>query len=397
MFGTRWRLFRVMGIPLYLDPSWLIILALLTVTVAEILPGFVRAYYPGLDTGVSVWAYWVAGFCAALGFFACIVLHELGHAVAARSQTMPTRGITLFLFGGVAELGDEPPSAWSEFLMAVAGPAVTVALVLALGAAASLGYHQGWPPLLVVTLGYLTVINAMVLVFNLIPAFPLDGGRVLRSILWAVTGSVRRATRWAAGVGRVFSWVLIAWGVVQFFAGNWVGGIWLGLIGWFLGSAARSGYARVLMRQALQGEPVRHFMNPAPISVPAPLTLREWVEVYVYRYHRKVFPVVSDAQLVGYIETKDLAGVPRSEWEVRTVADVMHRELAPIAIRSDAEALDALKRMRQTESARLLVVDDGQLVGILSLKDLLRYLALELEEQSDRSGAAPAGHTEPAA
>jgi Zn-dependent protease len=189
MFGTRWRLFRLLGIPISLDASWLIILALLTWTLIDLF----REAVPGL----SAVTYWVLGLGAALAFFACIVLHELGHALVARKVGIPIRGITLFLFGGVAEMEDEPPSASSEFLMAVAGPAVSAVLAAifwllsGLAATAAVAFP----------LRYLAGINLTVLIFNLVPAFPLDGGRVLRSILWAVARNLRRATYWAAVSG----------------------------------------------------------------------------------------------------------------------------------------------------------------------------------------------------
>jgi Zn-dependent protease/CBS domain-containing protein len=326
-----------------------------------------------------------------VALFGCILLHELGHAVVARSQRMPIRGITLFLFGGVAEIDEEPPSAKSELLVAVAGPAVSVVLAAGLGLLAWLGYRQGWPPLAVIGLGYLAAINALVLAFNLLPAFPLDGGRVLRSILWGTTGSLRRATYWASLAGRGFAWVLIAWGVLNFFAGNWLGGIWIGLIGLFLSNAAQAGYQRVLVRQALAGEPVRRLMTPDPVTVTPSLDLRRWVDDFVYRYHRKAFPVVADGRLQGLIETGSLADIPRDEWDRCTVGEVMRRDVEAIAVSPQADALEALERMQRGGSGRLLVTEGDRLVGILSLKDLLRLLSLKIElEGGDEGRPGPA-------
>jgi CBS domain-containing protein len=216
-------------------------------------------------------------------------------------------------------------------------------------------------------------------VFNLIPAFPLDGGRVLRSILWGASGNLRRATRWAAGIGQGFAWLLIAFGIIQFFADNFIGGIWLGLIGLFLKHAAESGYQQVLIREALQGEPVRRFMNPEPVVVPPSLDLRHWVDDYVYRYHRKLFPVASNGHLEGVISTQALAQIPREEWPLHTIAEVMRHDLGPASISPDADALEALSRMQRTGMSRLLVTDGDQLVGIVSLKDLLRFLNQKIE------------------
>jgi Zn-dependent protease/CBS domain-containing protein len=386
MFGTRWRLFRLLGIAIYVDASWLIILALLTLSVAEGFPNLLQAFYPETPHAFAWYEYGLMGLITAVAFFACILLHELGHAVVGRTRGMPMRGITLFLFGGVAELGDEPPSAGTEFLMAIAGPAVSVVLAAVLGLLTWVGAVAGWPHPAVIILGYLTFINAFVLLFNLIPAFPLDGGRVLRSILWGTLGSLRRATYWAALVGRGFAWVLIAWGMLNFFAGNWLGGIWIGLIGLFLNNAAQAGYQQVIVRQALEGEPVRRFMNPDPIVVSPALDLLHWVEDFVYRYHHRAFPVVTDGRLEGLITTQALSDIPRGEWAEHTVGEVMGNDLQAVTIAADTDALEALRKMQQTGSSRLLVIAGDRLLGIVSLKDLLRFLDLKLElEGPERS------------
>jgi Zn-dependent protease len=374
MFGTRWRLFRLLGIPISLDASWLIILALLTWTLISLF----REAVPGL----AVATYWAMGLAAALAFFTCIVLHELGHALVARKVGIPIRGITLFLFGGVAEMEDEPPSAGSEFLMAIAGPVVSAVL------AAMFWLLSGFVaemPAVEYPLRYLAVINLTVLIFNLIPAFPLDGGRVLRSALWGALGNLRRATYWAALAGQGFAWLLIGLGLLHFFAGFVFEGIWLGLIGLFLNNAARGSYQQVLMRQVLRGEPVSRFMNHRPIVVPPGLDLRGWVDDYVYRYHRKMFPVASNGHLEGVISTQVLAQYPRGEWDQHTVAEVMRHDVETISISPDTDALEALGKMQRTGSSRLLVMNHDRLVGIVSLKDLLRFLNLKLElENTDQ-------------
>jgi Zn-dependent protease/CBS domain-containing protein len=378
MFGTRWQLFRLLGIPISVDASWLIILALLTLSFATPVPTIVEVF-PRAAEGLARYEYWIMGLVTAVLFFVCIVLHELGHAVVARSRGMPIRGITLFLFGGVAEIGEEPPSAGTEFLMAIAGPVVSVVLAITCWVLALVGYDANWPHPVVLVLGNLALVNGIVLIFNLIPAFPLDGGRVLRSIVWGATGNLRRATYWASLAGQSFAWVLIAWGVLRFFSGDWIGGIWSGLIGMFLNNAARSSYEQVVLRQALEHEPVRRFMNPEPIVVPPSLDLRRWVEDFVYRYHRKAFPVASDGHLQGFISTQVLAQIPRAEWEQHTVGEVMRHDLDVITVPADADALQALRKMQSIGSSRLLVTEGDRLVGIISLKDLLSFLSLKLE------------------
>ena len=373
MFVTRWRLFRLLGIPISLDASWLIILALLTWTLINLF----REAVPDLPSGT----YWVMGLGAALAVFTCIVLHELGHALVARAVGIRIRGITLFLFGGVAEMEDEPPSASSEFLMAIGGPAVSAVLV---GIFWLLSRVMETPAILV-PLRYLAGINLAVLIFNLVPAFPLDGGRVLRSGLWAVLGNLRRATYWAALSGQAFAWLLISLGILNFFAGDIFQGIWLGLIGLFLNNAARGSYEQVLVRQVLRGEPVSRFMTRELMVVPPGLNLRGWVEDYVYRYHRKMFPVASNGHLEGVIGTLALARYPREEWDKHTVAEAMRQDVDALSIPPDTDALEALGKMQRTGSSRLLVTDGDRLVGIVSLKDLLRFLDLKLElENTDR-------------
>ncbi|HZT80838.1 MAG TPA: site-2 protease family protein, partial [Gemmataceae bacterium] len=322
-----------------------------------------------------------------------------GHAFAGRAMGLEYRGITLFLFGGVAELADEPPTAASEFIMAIAGPIVSAVL-----AGIFWGLALVTPvPWLAYAFLSVAVINAVVLVFNLVPAFPLDGGRVLRSILWGLLGSLRRSTRWASLLGQGFAWVLILLGVFRLFWGaDILGGMWSILIGMFLNNAARASYQQVVLRQALEGEPVRRFMNPQPVVVPPTLDLARWVEDYVYRHHRKAFPVASDGRLEGYITTQALANIPRGEWAHHTVGEVMRHDLDALSIAPDADAMDALGKMQRTGLSRLLVTEGGRLVGIVSLKDLLRFLSLKMELEGEekqnlwapRSVPRPAPHPE---
>jgi Zn-dependent protease/CBS domain-containing protein len=386
MFGTRWRLFHLLGIPIYIDLSWLVVLLLVTGTLIERF----STEAPGL-TWVE---YAVMGLVTAIAFFACIVLHELGHAVVARATGMTIRGITLFIFGGVAELTDEPRSAGGEFLMAIAGPLVSAVLGALFLLLYAVGSAAGWPAPALSVFNYLGVINLMLLAFNMIPAFPLDGGRVLRSILWGITGSLRKATWWAALLGRGFGWLLILLGVLGLFRGDghWLDGLWLAIIGLFINNAARGSYQQVLVRQALTGEPVRRFMNSQPVVVPPWTDLRHFVEDYVYRYHRKTFPVVADGRLEGFVTTQMLSRFPREEWDGHTVANVMEHNWKPLSIRSDDDALKALAKMRGSGASRLLVVDGDRLVGIVSLKDLLRFLNLKLElegEERDENRPQP--------
>jgi Zn-dependent protease/CBS domain-containing protein len=377
MFGARWQLFRLLGIPIYLDISWLIILVLLT--------GTLSVYFGEEVPGLALPAYIAMGVVTALAFFSCIVLHELGHAIVARATGLPIRGITLFLFGGVAELAEEPKTAGGEFVMAIAGPIVSAVLGGLFLLLWIIGCSAGWPEPPLRVLFWLGTMNLIVLAFNLVPAFPLDGGRVLRSLLWGITGRLRKATYWASLLGRAFAWVLIFVGVLEIFVvpGAALSGIWLAGIGLILNNAAKGSYQQVLVREALGGEPVRRFMNPQPIVVPPGTDLRHFVEDYVYRHHRKAFPVGADGKLEGYVSTQVLSRYPRDEWETHTVADVMERDLKPLSIAPQDDALKALGQMRGTGMSRLLVVEGEKLVGVVSLKDLLRFLHLKLELEGE--------------
>jgi Zn-dependent protease/CBS domain-containing protein len=381
MFTARWRLFRVFGIPIYVDASWLIILALLTWTLSTAFATELK----GIAVGVAIGL----GLVGAISFFICIVLHELGHAIVGRAQGMDIRGITLFLFGGVAELQDEPRSARAEFLMAIAGPVVsaTLALLCWLGAISVPFLEAG------LVLAYLAQINWIVLVFNMVPAFPLDGGRVFRSALWAVTGNLRRATYWASTAGQGFAWLLIGLGILSFFGRDVGNGIWLVLIGVFLNNAARASYRSMLVRQLLEGEPIRRFMNPHPLIVSPLLDVRAFVEDFVYRHHRKAFPVVLDGHLIGFITTRQLAGISREDWDQHTVGELMKQDFQAFCISPATDALHALQQMQRTGSSRLLVTDGEELRGIVSLKDLLKFLSLkmELEGPDNRQRSRPGG------
>jgi len=228
-------------------------------------------------------------------------------------------------------------------------------------------------------ISYLAWINLLVLVFNLVPAFPLDGGRVLRSILWAWKKNLRWATRIASGVGSAFAYLLIGYGVVLFITGNFVGGIWSFLIGLFLRSASRTSYQQILLREALAGEPVRRFMTANPVTVPPSTSVKAIIDDYLYRYPYKFYPVVGDGHLVGCITIDQLKQVPKEQWEQRTAESVAVPCSTLNMIDPEAEASEALAAMSRSQVSRLMVVEHGDLIGIVALKDLLRFFSRKLE------------------
>jgi len=382
MFGKRFEIFKLFGFAVRLDASWFLIVVLIAWSLAT---GIFPAAYPSLGT----LAYWLMGTAGAVGLFAAVVLHEFAHSLVARRNGLPMEGITLFLFGGVAEMSEEPPSAGVEFKVAIAGPLTSIALGMACYALVGASLSLSWPEEIVGVLKYLAEINIIVALFNLLPAFPLDGGRVLRSILWRAKGKLGWATRIASQVGTGFATAMILLAVVIVLLGNLLGGVWMFLIGLFLRNAAQMSYRQVELRRALEGETVRRFMHAAPVVVPRSTSVRQLVDEYVYRYHHKMYPVVEGERLVGCVTTDAVRHLSRDEWDSNTVTAVMspcdeHNTIGP-----DDDAMHALSRMRQEGTTRLLVVEQGpHLLGILTMKDLLEFFALKVELEPEERSAA---------
>jgi Zn-dependent protease/predicted transcriptional regulator len=380
MFGRKIHLFTIYGFEVGIDFTWIFLAVLVAWSLAE---GLFPRYYRGYSTGT----YWWMGAAGSVGLFLSIVFHEFWHSVIARHYGLPMKGITLFIFGGVAEMEDEPPSPKVEFLMALAGPVSSVVLggiflgifwaVTAASVYAPVGGVFQW-------LGWLNLILA---VFNMIPAFPLDGGRVFRSILWAAKKDLRWSTRVAAAFGSGFGMLLIILGLLAFITGAFITGIWYFLIGLFVRSAAQMSYRQVLIRRALGGETVTRFMEPNPVVVPPSISVTELVNDYFYRYHYRMFPVTTDGTLMGCITAKQIRTIPREQWDQRAVQDV----LAPCSLENtippDTDAMKALAIMNRTGNSRLLIVEGEHLVGIVTLKDMLKFLNLKLDLEGEGSSS----------
>lgn len=370
MFGPRLRIFRISGISIKVDASWFVVAALVTFTLAE-------GLFPRDNPGLTRPAAWGMGVAAAIGLFGSIVLHELGHALMARHVGLRIRSITLFIFGGMAEMEDEPKSAGAEFVVAVAGPAVSLAIA-GVSLLAGLGFGTlGMEHAADVAL-YVFWANALLIAFNAIPAFPLDGGRVLRAALWGVTGDMVRATRVCSLLGQAFGWLLIAMGIaIGLWTGSVLAGLWTAVLGWFLRRAASLSWKQVLLRRALEGERVEDFMRRDPISVSPALSVAELVDDYVSRFHHTMFPVLQGERLVGCVTTQRLREIPREEWCRRSVASLLEAPSSENSISPQTAAIYALQRM--STRGRLMVVEGDRLVGIVSMRDLLRLLAAKVE------------------
>ncbi len=382
------RLGRVFGVDLYADWSLALIFALITVNLGGGL--FPRAH-PEWSPLLS----WGLALVAAASFFASIALHELSHAVVGRRNGIPVRRITLFIFGGMAHMEREPPSPKSEFLMAAVGPAVSLAIgaaSLVAGMALSreaIATHADDPVALVHALGPLPTLlvwlgptNITLGLFNLVPGFPLDGGRVLRAALWWITGDLRAATRWAAGAGQAVAWVLMAAGASTLFGfrvpvlgGGGAGrGLWLILIGWFLNNAARASERQLQVRLALEHVPVREVMRARVDTVAPEVSLAEFVRDVIMNSDQHEFPVVTGGDIVGLVRMDDVRRVGRDRWNMLSVADVMTPVSELRTLRPDDEALDALRELADRE--QVPVVDGRHLVGVARRQDIMKWLSL---------------------
>lgn len=297
---------------------------------------------------------------------------------------MPIRGITLFVFGGVAEMEDEPPSAKSEFFMALAGPAASLLLSGALFAFCQLPLVSRGPEALKSVLWYLGYLNGILGLFNLIPAFPLDGGRVLRAALWFWKNDLVSATRLASSAGDLFGIVLIALGVFDIFTGNFIGGLWRILIGMFLRSAAYASYTQVIARTTLESLPVSRVMTPEPITVLPEISIADFIDDFVYRFHHRSFPVTSQGRLIGSVGTEQASEIDRGAWPTTPIKNIMLPCGSDDMVRPNADTLHALGRMQRTGKSRLWVTEDGELVGVLSLRDVMEHLSIKRELEQTR-------------
>jgi Zn-dependent protease/predicted transcriptional regulator len=369
----QFRLFSLFGFEVKLDLSWLLLALLITWSLGA---GIFPEEYPDLPRRVYAWM----GLACAIGVFFSIVFHEFSHSLVARQFGLPIKGITLFIFGGVAEMEKEPPNPTSEFLMAVAGPLASFLLAFVFYEIESIAVTWEWPVSFVGVFDKLAYINVVVAIFNLVPAFPLDGGRMLRAALWKWKKDMRVATRISSGIGAGFGLALMLLGGLSFIQGNLIGGMWWFLIGIFLRGAAMATYQQLLLQDVLRDKPVSDFMRKDPVTVPPSITVQEWVEDYVYQHHFKMFPVVGHSKLLGSISIDRIKQIPRADWPGKTVNDVMEPVSAANSIPADTMTMKLLSTMvRPDTPSRFMVVENDQLVGMISLKDLQELIALKLE------------------
>jgi Zn-dependent protease/predicted transcriptional regulator len=368
MFSNSVRLFDIFGFEIRVDASWLVIAALIVWSLST---GYFPAVSPGIDPGTAL----ILAVIAMLGLFGSLILHELAHSLVARRYGLPVGRITLFLFGGVAELEEEPRSAGSEFWIAIAGPIMSFALAGAFGllaiaaAAASPGAPEG--SVVTILLSYLATINLILAVFNLIPAFPLDGGRVLRAILWQRSKDVLSATRTASQAGTVLAFGLMGLGLFSVLSGGGLGGIWMGLIGLFVLNASRGTYQQMVVRHGLSGRRVADLMTRDAHVVHPAATLHDLVDRVMLARGVSFVPVVEGGRLLGHVEAGSLRDLPREQWDDREAHELMTPLSAETSIPPGTTAEDALNLMMKSGRRKYLVAEGDRLAGVLSLSDLM--------------------------
>jgi Zn-dependent protease/CBS domain-containing protein len=355
---------RIFGIPIQLDYSWFLIFGLITWTLAI-------GYFPAEFRGWPTWEYWVVGFITSIFFFGSVLLHELGHSVVALHYGIPVSGINLFIFGGVSQIEKEPQSAGVEFVLAIVGPLVSFAI-----AGVFFGLQlvfTSFAPFLAFA-RYLAYINALLGVFNLIPGFPLDGGRVFRSIVWALTGNPHRATSVAGTLGRFIGFAFILFGVYEVIAGNFIDGLWIGFIGWFLESAAGQEMQQQKIQDLLAGHTVSQAMSYDYAAVPPDLTIQELVDRHILGNGHRSFVVEEQQHVDGLLTLHDIRQLPREQWPTTRVKQAMIPWDSLKRTEPNADLWQAIEEMNHDGVNQLPVIKEGEMLGMLRREDIISYL-----------------------
>jgi Zn-dependent protease/predicted transcriptional regulator len=365
VFGTSWRVGRIAGIEVRIDSSWAVIALLITYSMYLRL----AILYPQLSGGGAVGL----AIVSAVLFFGSVLVHELAHALVAQARGIRVQDITLFLFGGATRARVESRGPGDEFLIALVGPLTSGLLAGLFGIVAGLGRSLLSGPL-AGTLGYLAWTNLLLAAFNLIPGFPLDGGRLLRAAIWKATGSLPRATRVASLAGQGVGWLLVAAGVASLLAGDLAGGIWFAFIGWFLVQAARSSYQQLQLQQLLGGVEAEEVMAGDLVRIPPELSLQEAVDDYFMRYDHSGFPVEEQGRTIGLLTLRGVRRVPRAQWPTHRVRELMVPLSDQVVVAPEARMDGVVGKLQDGETNRVLVVQDGEVVGIITPSDLTRWL-----------------------
>ncbi len=366
---SRLEIIEVGGIPIRIHLSWLLVFGLVTWSLAA-------GYFPGEYPGWTAGSYWAIGAVTALAFFASILIHELGHSWVARRNGIPIESITLFVFGGVARISREPDTPGVEFRMALAGPVTSFVLAGLFAGAWQLAREV---PLLAAPAIWLARINFMVAVFNLVPGFPLDGGRLLRAAVWRFTGSLHRASRVASFTGQLVAFGLIGWGILTVMGGNVIGGMWLAFIGWFLQNAAAHSHAEANLRELLRDVTVAEAMTSDCRRTERGASLDRIVREEVLGAGRRCFAVTEGGRLTGLLTLHEIKAIPQERWAVVTAGEVMTPAEKVTAVEPKADLLTALKKMDDANVAQMPVLAGGELVGMIGREQILHYVRVRGE------------------
>jgi Zn-dependent protease len=367
---TSWRIFTIFGIEIRIDSSWILIFGLITWALGG-------HYFPSQYAHWPLWQYWLVGLIASLLLFASVLAHEMTHSLVARSRGEEVRSITLFLFGGVAEIAEEPETPAKEFVIALVGPISSIII-----AAIFFGlWHgtQGISEPVAAIARYLSIINAILALFNMVPGFPLDGGRVLRAIAWKMTGNLKRATRIASVTGNVIAFLLIFFGIWQFFRGFFFNGLWIALIGWFIHSAAERGYRQVLMKETLKDVRAKDLMDTAFETIDASISVQELMEDHILKKKERSFLVTERGKLAGIVCLEDVKAIPpekRMDTEVRKV--MTPREKLE-AVAPEADGNQVLAKLTSSRINQVPVVQEGEIKGLVCRTDILDFIHLRSE------------------
>jgi Zn-dependent protease/CBS domain-containing protein len=363
------RLFRIAGIDIGIHYTWILIFILLSWSLAQ---GFFPQLYPGWDTVT----YWITGLVAALLLFGSVLVHELAHSLVAQARGMTVRSITLFIFGGVSNLEDEPEKPKTEFVMSIVGPLSSLALAGIFWGLLHIVGDQQSP--VAAAFSYLALINALLAGFNLLPGFPLDGGRVLRAILWNRTGNLVKATNIAATVGRFMGWGFIAFGLFQVFTGNFIVGIWFAFIGWFLSSSADASRREVTLREQLSGVQVKDVMTANAMLISPDTSVAELVSNVFRKQHGRAVPICDNNKVVGIVTVTDVKELPQEKWARTAVREIMTSE--PLySVTPDDDLNTALRLITKHDINQVLVLQGNECAGLVSRSDILTHLQMSQE------------------
>lgn len=381
MFGSSFRVARLFGIDIEIHPSWFLILAFVAYTLSE---GFFPDGYEDWSTGV----YWAVGITSALLLFLTVLIHELAHALVAKRRGLDVPRITLFIFGGVSHLGRQPSSAGEEFQIAAAGPATSLVIAIATGLGALL--LRGANEQAEAILFYLAFVNAALAVFNILPGFPLDGGRVLRSIAWKKTGSFRRATRVASGVGEIFGYGLLAVGFFLLLGGLLFDGLWLMFIGWFLLGAARGEAANLQLEGVLRGLTARDVMRADFPSVVPGAPLQTIVDDVMVGQGERAVMVANGGAVLGILTVTDVRAIPRDQWRATPAQAAMTPRDRIVTVVAATPAVEVLVLIGEKRLNQIPVLDDGRMIGMITRREILERLQLAETLTPDAGGAESA-------